>query len=516
MSVEYTRTMKVRERTVWLTDHPGATVEDFDRERRPFNSVHGGQNAASDKRALSCTQAGQQETVPGAEQRKYSNMPIDMAKRALKLASRGLSVLPMHSAHRGRCTCPKGNACERAGKHPITPHGVNDATTKRDQIKSWWTASPDANIGIATGAASGVIVLDIDPRNGGTETLRRLEKELGPLPKTVTSITGGGGEHRIFEHPRFPVRKDLAGKLLGPGVDVLSNGCIMIAPPSRHASGNRYGWQEGKSFRDLKPAPMPKPWLDRLSGNTATQADADSSLTQPAGLVPQGQRNSHLTSLAGTLQRTGTSPEAITAALMTENAVKCTPPLHSSEVEKIVASVTTYPAIPLGDGVDAAESLMQLVLTQYFNGGRHLLLGTDNRFWYYDVRLWRPVPDQWVSGKVLEVVQANPIKGQKTASLIGQTLTLLKAKLAIKDDVLSFIVNLLQSLIARMASYGLLMTAPLNCGLINPSSYLRDCLDVAYDPKAECPEYDKALHEIFSKVEKPKRLVRHWNELAVC
>ena len=112
---------------------------------------------------------------------------------------------------------------------------------------------------------------------------------------------------------------------------------------------------------------------------------------------------------------------------------------------------------------------MQLVLTQYFNRGRHLLLGTDNRFWHYDVRLWRPVPDQWVSGKVLEVIEANPIKGQKTASLIGQTLTLLKAKLAIKDDVLSFILNLLRSSTARMASYGLLMTAPLNCGLINPN-----------------------------------------------
>ena len=150
-----------------------------------------------------------------------------MAKRALRLASRDLSVLPMHSAHRGRCTCSQGNACERAGKHPITQHGVNDATTKRDQIDSWWTASPDANIGIATGTASGIIVLDIDPRNGGTRTLQRLEKELGPLPKTVTSITGGGGEHRIFAYPTFPVRKDNSGKLLGSGVDVLSDGCII-------------------------------------------------------------------------------------------------------------------------------------------------------------------------------------------------------------------------------------------------------------------------------------------------
>ena len=212
--------------------------------------------------------------MPGAEQRKYSNMPIDMAKRALKLASRGLSVLPMHSAHRGRCTCAKGNACERAGKHPTTRHGVNDATTDGEQIDRWWTEQPDANIGIAAGQSLSILVLDIDPRNGGTETLQRLEKELGPLPPTVTSNTGGGGEHRIFKYPNFSVRKDFAGKLLGPGVDVLSDGCIMIAPPSRHASGKRYRWEEGRSFRHLEPAPLPEPWLDRLRGNTAAKPDA--------------------------------------------------------------------------------------------------------------------------------------------------------------------------------------------------------------------------------------------------
>jgi putative DNA primase/helicase len=70
---------------------------------------------------------------------------------------------------------PKGNACERAGKHPITQHGVNDATTDRNRIRNWWAESPDANIGIAAGSESGIIVLDIDPRNGGYKSLKRLK-----------------------------------------------------------------------------------------------------------------------------------------------------------------------------------------------------------------------------------------------------------------------------------------------------------------------------------------------------
>jgi hypothetical protein len=76
-----------------------------------------------------------------------------------------------------------------------------------------------------------------------------LKKELGPLPGTVTALTGGGGRHLIFKHPSFSIRKDTSGKIFGLGVDVLSDGCIMIAPPSMHASGNPYRWVKGKSYR---------------------------------------------------------------------------------------------------------------------------------------------------------------------------------------------------------------------------------------------------------------------------
>ena len=215
------------------------------------------------------------------------NWPSRYEKRAQSYSSRGLLVVPMHSIKDKKCSCPKGDACDRPGKHPRTPHGVKDATTSKTQIEEWWEKWSRANIGIATGKESGVLVLDIDPRNGGTEFFQRLEKELGPLPETVTSNTGGGGEHRIFKYPDFPVRKDSTGKLLGPGVDVLSDGCIMVAPPSRHLSGNRYRWQEGKSFRDLEPAPLPEPWLDRLRGNAPAQGDADNTPAQPPELVPR-------------------------------------------------------------------------------------------------------------------------------------------------------------------------------------------------------------------------------------
>jgi putative DNA primase/helicase len=301
-------------------------------------------------------------------------------KRALQYARWGWPVVPLHTVEDGKCSCSQGRDCERPGKHPRTLHGFKDATTDRDQIRKWWEKWPDANVGIAPGREAEILVFDIDPRNGGSETLRKLQAELGALPETDTVETGGGGQHLYFRHPSFKVRKDNAGKLLGAGVDVLSDGCIVVAPPSQHVSGKRYVWAEGRSFDDLKPAKLTKAWRDRLRSGAAEKPAADASKAKAEGLVQKGQRNNHLTRLAGTMQRNGMAPEAISAALTAENAAKCSPPLDATEIVKIVESITRYPANPLPDGVDAAEALMQLTLDRHFAGGRHLLLGKDQRF----------------------------------------------------------------------------------------------------------------------------------------
>ena len=438
---------------------------------------------------------------------------ISQKSLALRYAKRGLHVVPFHTVDASHCSCNDGADCARPGKHPITRHGVKDATIKRNRIRNWWKASPDANIGIATGSKSGIIVLDIDPRNGGDKNLKRLKKKLGPLPDTVTALTGGGGRHLLFRYPSFAVRKDTSGKKFGKGIDVLSDSCIMVAPPSRHATGKRYRWKKGKSYRDLEPAKLPKAWLDRLRGNGSAESGKDNPPAQRDGQVPEGQRNTHLTSLAGTLQRGGASPETITAALIAENKAKCSPQLERSEVEKIVASIAKYPPTsPFGDGADAAERLMQQVLERNFSGGKHLMLCPDGRFWHYDVRLWRPVPDQWVSRMVLETIQANPVKNQNTASLIGQVLTVLRAKVAVKDDVLGFVADPPPVINAANGEIWIAEDGSVELRDHRPESHLRHCLNVDYDADAKCPEYDRAVAEIFASADNPEDLVRHWNE----
>jgi putative DNA primase/helicase len=113
----------------------------------------------------------------------------------------------------------------------------------------------------------------------------------------------------------------------------------------------------------------------------------------------------------------------------------------------------------------------------------------------------------------LETIKSNPVKNQKTASLLNQVLTLLRAKLAAKDDLLGFVAD--PAPVINCTNGELWLNADGNAELRShrPESYLRHCLDVAYDPQAQCPMYDKAVSEIFAKSGKPKAIVRHWNEL---
>ena len=100
-------------------------------------------------------------------------------------------------------------ACTPHSKEPLyrrLPHGVKDATTDPELIRSWFTEDPDANLGVRCGSASGLVVLDVDPRHGGTESLARLIAEHGPLPDTVTCQTGGGGVHFYFARLELRLR----------------------------------------------------------------------------------------------------------------------------------------------------------------------------------------------------------------------------------------------------------------------------------------------------------------------
>src|SRR5688572_4470526 len=108
----------------------------------------------------------------------------------------GLAVFPLHYINGAGCSCGSPN-CRSPGKHPLTLNGVHAATSVASQIDAWWAQHPMANIGIATGQVSEIVVVDVDPRNGGDESFERLRREL-QLPETTCVRTGGGGHHHYF------------------------------------------------------------------------------------------------------------------------------------------------------------------------------------------------------------------------------------------------------------------------------------------------------------------------------
>ena len=171
-----------------------------------------------------------------------------VATAAVAYAHQRWLVVPLHVAIAGECSCPKGPDCPRMGKHPRTKNGLNDATTNEALIAASWERAPNANVGVRTGLESGFFVLDvdIDPGKGidGPATLAALEAEHGELPTTRTAQTGRGGRHYLFQHPGPGMRiSNDAGKRLGHGLDVRGDGGYIVAPPSLHASGRTYEWE---------------------------------------------------------------------------------------------------------------------------------------------------------------------------------------------------------------------------------------------------------------------------------
>ena len=116
-----------------------------------------------------------------------------MLEAVLNYARQGFRVLPLCCPNEdGKCGCGWKHKDKEIGKAPRTVHGLSDASSDLDQIREWWKQCPQANIGILTNGRS---VLDFDPEHDGFESKAAIEAKYGPLPRTRTHRTGGGGEH---------------------------------------------------------------------------------------------------------------------------------------------------------------------------------------------------------------------------------------------------------------------------------------------------------------------------------
>jgi hypothetical protein len=143
------------------------------------------------------------------------------------------------------------------------PRGAADASRDPDVIRAWWTRAPRANVGIAC-RASGLVVLEVDLRGGGPETLALRARRLGPLPTTWTARTLDGWTQMFFSHADPDVAALPRLRPIGPGVRATHSASV-VAPPSV-CHGQHCAWRFDRRPDRTPLAAMPKTWLDRLTG----------------------------------------------------------------------------------------------------------------------------------------------------------------------------------------------------------------------------------------------------------
>src|SRR5690606_34782210 len=271
---------------------------------------------------------------------------MNIRDHALQYARMGWAVLPLHFITEDGRYCCGSPECKSAGKHPysrLVPSGLKQATTHRPTIRSWFKQEPRLNLGIRTGAVSGIVVADLDGDEGLISWYEYDRGEHQHTP-TLLCVTGSGGVHLYFKAPHFPVPN--SASKVGPKVDIRGEDGYVVAAPSVHKSGGTYQWDGAANPENATLSPLPGWLLPRLVPPTrAPRRSAPTEVTLPGEIPPitEGQRNVSMASIAGRLRRAGADEQHIADYLARLN-MAIGDPLPQREVESVARSISRYPA----------------------------------------------------------------------------------------------------------------------------------------------------------------------------
>lgn len=239
---------------------------------------------------------------------------------ALSYRQKGFSVIPV-----------------RSNKKPyIRWEQYQQKKATPDEIKAWWKKWPTANIGIVTGAISGIAVIDIDTPEGFEEINKYIPDSL----EIPTATTPRGGQHLYFQCSDKTLMNNARTI---PGCDLRANGGYIIAPPSRNGSGKPYAWRGRLSLDDLAPPTMPEAYITKVFYSIGYKEDVVNDHTKPQGttnfteMFTHGRRDNDLFHVANVLIKGG-MPQDETRHVVEMIAKLCTPPFSSGEAALKVQS----------------------------------------------------------------------------------------------------------------------------------------------------------------------------------
>jgi hypothetical protein len=153
---------------------------------------------------------------------------IVSVERVLELAKRA----PVFPCRRADQTDQDGRVLK--AKSPLTRNGFKDATQDEQQIRRWWSANPEALVGVPTGSITGLVVIDYDHRSASSAAQDWISEHQFELTKTRVHATGGGsgGRHYLFKAPAGVKIRGGASVVLGKvkreGLDIRAEGGYVI------------------------------------------------------------------------------------------------------------------------------------------------------------------------------------------------------------------------------------------------------------------------------------------------
>lgn len=194
-----------------------------------------------------------------------------------------------------------------------------------EQIEEWWEKWPDANIGIITGAVSGISVIDVDTYHGGDHA---------QFPATYTVRTGNGGYHLYYKHhPGLSISANAYAQF--PGIDIRSDGGFVVGPYSVTEYKGKDGEAKGGTYETVDPQ---DPAVFPASMFPAKKPRK--KLTAVVG-VSSGSRNDSIASFCGTLLHSAPENEWETEVWTAVQRVNKTysPPLKHDELRTTFESI---------------------------------------------------------------------------------------------------------------------------------------------------------------------------------
>lgn len=244
------------------------------------------------------------------------------------------------------------------GKRPVKKGWTNLPPTTEQLALQYCRGS--LNFGIRTGKISGgVVVLDVDPKNRGQESLDAIVAKSSIDMSSVPRVRTGGGGYHFYFHFDEPLSNSVGR--LGPGLDIRGEAGQVVAPPSIHPDTHKpYRWE---IFPEGPLPSLPTVFVDLLKGEKPMGVGSNKGGTDFSEVlkgVPEGERDVMLFKYACSLRAKSISKQEAETLVITA-ARNCEPPFPEETArEKVDRIWRKYSGNEdcgplLNDFLDAAE-----------------------------------------------------------------------------------------------------------------------------------------------------------------